>query len=37
MAAAPAIAKGLLARADGRAKAKAHDLYYLYEVDRRLS
>jgi hypothetical protein len=36
MALAPAVAKGLLARADGRAKAKAHDLYYLYEVDRRL-
>jgi hypothetical protein len=32
----PTVAKGLLARADGRAIAKAHDLYYLYEVDRRL-
>ncbi len=36
MAVAPAVAKGLLARADGRAKAKSHDLYYLYEVNRRL-
>jgi hypothetical protein len=36
-AVAPTVAKGLIAGADGRSKARAQDLYYLYEVDRRLS
>lgn len=36
-AAAPTVAKGLLARQEGKAAARAHDLYYLYEVERRLA
>jgi hypothetical protein len=34
---APTVVKGLRSRATGRAEAKAHDLFYLYEVDRRLA
>lgn len=33
----PTVAKGVLARGRGRAEARTHDLYYLYEVDRRLT
>jgi hypothetical protein len=33
----PTAAKAFKARQEGRAAARAHDLYYLYEVDRRLS
>lgn len=33
---APTVAKGLMNRSQGRAAARSHDLYYLYEVDRRL-
>jgi len=35
--AAPTAASGVLARQRGRAEARTHDLYYLYEVDRRLT
>lgn len=35
-AAAPTIAKALMNRAQGRATARGHDLYYLYEVNRQL-
>ena len=35
-AVAPTVVKGVRSRADGRAEARAHDLFYLYEVDRRL-
>jgi hypothetical protein len=34
---APTGTKALLARHEGRAKARGNDLYYLYEVDRRLT
>jgi hypothetical protein len=33
----PTAAKALKARQEGRAAARAHDLYYLYEVNRRLA
>ena len=33
----PSVAKSLIARGNGMAEARAHDLYYLYEVDRRLN
>ena len=33
----PTAAKALKARHEGRAAARAHDLYYLYEADRRLN
>jgi hypothetical protein len=36
-AVAPTVVKGLLARQRGRSETRAHDLYYLYEVDRRLT
>lgn len=36
-AVAPTITGALLKRQEGRASARSHDLYYLYEVDRRLS
>jgi hypothetical protein len=32
----PTMAKALVARGRGRAEARTHDLYYLYEVNRRL-
>jgi hypothetical protein len=35
-AAGPSVAKALLARQQGRAAARANDLYYLYETGRRL-
>lgn len=35
-AAAPTIAKAVNSRQAGRAEARAHDLYYLYEVNRKL-
>jgi hypothetical protein len=35
-AAAPTVTEALRSRQEGRAAARAHDLYYLYEVDRQL-
>lgn len=35
-AAAPTVAEAVRSRQDGRAGARAHDLYYLYEVNRQL-
>lgn len=32
-----ALEKALLSRRQGRAAARSHDLYYLYEANRRLS
>jgi hypothetical protein len=34
---APTAVQAILARREGRAEARAHDLFYLYEVDRRLN
>lgn len=36
-AAAPAVTKAVVNRQKGRAEVRTHDLYYLYEVNRRLS